>query len=115
MKEFDGKDVFLRPTGNNARRGSEQIVKAKIIKVARVNTTFLLDGWRNEVKLRYRGNELYSEHNSGYVVYGSEKDIEDYYLLCKLSVEVSDKLKYLINARNLGLEKVKKIYEILAE
>lgn len=108
MKEFEGKDVFLRPTGNNARRNSEKIIKANIIKVAKVNTTFSMDGWRHEEKLRYRGNELYSEHNSGYVVYGSEKDINDYYLLCKLSVEVSDKLRYLINTRNLGLDKVKK-------
>lgn len=113
MKKHEGNVVFLRPTGNNARRSNLKIIKAKIIKVARVNVTMLIEGHTINTVLKYRGNELYSEHNSGYVVYESQKDLDDYHLLCKLSLECANKLQYVRHFESLGLDKIKAILNIL--
>lgn len=65
MKELEGKTVYLRPTGNNARRGTAEVQKAFIVKVAKVNVTFILNGMSREFKYRFKGRELRGECNGG--------------------------------------------------
>lgn len=72
MKHLEGKEVYLRPTGNNARGNKNGYKKATIIKVAKVNITFRIDG-RNEQKSRFNGTRI-SENNSGYQVYETEQE-----------------------------------------
>ena len=53
MKDLEGKEVFLRPTGNNRRPSKpKEIIPAKNIKMARVYATFIIDGaWCDYEKL----------------------------------------------------------------
>jgi len=59
MKELEGKKVFLRGTGNNARRGGgEKIIPAVINKVARVFATVTVGNSRYKSKYRINGRHL---------------------------------------------------------
>jgi hypothetical protein len=78
--------VHLVPTGNNVRRGKEnggafnQVTTAKVIKVAKINITLLLDGARFESKHRIHDcqpNRVIDGCNSGYEVYLSAQDVSD--------------------------------------
>lgn len=113
MKKLEGKTVYLRPTGNNARYHSDKILTAKIIKVARVFVTFVFDGYRNEEKYRFDGNELHNDHNGGYVVYKSMKDVEDYYAKVDLSSKISDKFRYQRDYEKIDILSLRKVAELL--
>ena len=116
MKELEGKEVFLKPTGNNARRcdgGKDKYKKATIIKAARVNVTVRLEGYGFDQKFRYDGNRLQSDCNSGYIVFTSEQDIKDNNEVLRLSEIILSEYRYSSRWHSLGLEKIKKIAEIL--
>lgn len=113
MKELEGKTVYLRPTGNNARRGAADVQKAFIAKVAKVNVTFILNGMSREFKYRFKGRQLSSELNSGYVVYESAKELSDYYEAQELAAAISEKYRYQSDYAQLRLDKLKQVAEIL--
>lgn len=83
LKDMEGKNIYLIPTGNNINRGREsgkKIIKAKLIKVARVFATFEINNLGVE-KYRYKDNILkndWNDWNGGYGVYQSEQDALDH-------------------------------------
>lgn len=111
MKEFEGKKVYLYPTGNNAR-GKIKIKQAFIVKVARVNVTYIINGYSREQKEKYQGGHINSGCNSGYRVYESMQQISDYILAGEIARKLSEKLRYSSDFQRLGLDNVKAIAEI---
>ena len=80
LKHLEGKTVYLIATGNLARRHNGcEVLQAVIVKVARVNVTFQIEG-RMEQKWRIssNGKTLESGCNSGYKVFDSLEDIADH-------------------------------------
>ena len=112
MKHLEGKDVFLRPTGNNARNSNSKYIKGKIIKVAKVFITFTVENSSHE-KYRFNGHNLRNECNGGYVIYESKQDIEDYFLSSKLSKEISEKYRTQGDYQKVELETLKQVAELL--
>lgn len=113
MKEFEGKEVYLRPTGNNTRRGNTDILKVKIVKVARVYIYFVRDGFRHESKCRFNGNVFEDGCNSGYVMYPTMEALEDYYEAHKLGRSITDKYRYQTDYAKVELSKLRQIAELL--
>ena len=116
MKHLIGKQVWLMPTGNNARYSSK-LVEAKITKVGRVNVTFVREGcnideaWRMQDK---RSEYYYrlSEANSGFLVFESLAKLAEYneinYLQYRIEKDVkSGKLQ------KLPLESLREINKLL--
>lgn len=88
LKELEGKVVYLRPTGNNARggRGKEAVV-ATVVKVARVNVTLEFNTgeyYTRQEKIKFDGNSLDNGHNGGYVVYKTMQEFDDYFKVTRL-------------------------------
>jgi hypothetical protein len=123
LKELEGKTVWLYPTGNNARLYSgqnieENVRRAAIVKVARVNVSIIYDSFSREQKLRiskHRENHISSDNNSGWLVFDSKKSIDDYISLCGLASILSSKLRYQGNYISLGLDNCKKIEQMLKD
>lgn len=118
MKELEGKEVFLVPTGNNVRRGdgSRQYLKGYIVKVAKVNCTFIVGGPKGREQVhKYSGNILDSGFNSGYKVYATEQEILDIYELSALAKRIYERTKYPHLLEAFGIEKLRKIAAILDE
>jgi hypothetical protein len=113
MKELEGKNVFLRPTGNNARYHSGKILIATINKVARVYATITLDGWSREEKFRINGNHLDNGHNGGYRVYASEKEVADEIFIEEAAGKISDKFRYRSDYTTLDRDTIIKVAELL--
>lgn len=113
MKHLEGKEVYLRYTGNHARSNSKKWCKAKIIKVARVFITFIKEGSIYQDKWRYDDNRLDSDCNSGYVIYETKKELDDYFLSNELSSKITDKYQYKRNYMELDIEILKQIAELL--
>ena len=67
MKELEGKVVYIQSSDGT-------IVKATVIKVARVFTTFAADDGY-EFKYRFKGRAL-SEGNNRFTVYASELELK---------------------------------------
>ncbi len=115
MKELEGKDVYLIPTGNNARRRDTGFYeKAKIIKVARVNVIFRIDGYQSDDKYRYEGNRLTAgDYNAGYIVFPTKSEMDDYFLAKELAGKIYRKYKFQETWERVGVEKLKQIAELL--
>ena len=113
MKELEGKTVYLRPTGNNARRGAPAFVPATINKVARVFVTLTLDGHSCQKKYRAHGRRLESEHNAGYIVFASVDEIEDELEVERLASAITDKFRYAADYRRLDKETIVGVAKIL--
>jgi hypothetical protein len=132
MKEFKGKEVWLRPTGNNCSRGKPNNKRrATVVKVGRVFLTLTLGDSNYERKLRMhegRENTLDDDFNGGYVLYASEQDLDNYYEAVDLVRKIEYKLRFtnkpellpiktlrhvalLLNVYSLGDGMQKKIYE----
>lgn len=115
MKELEGKDVYLIPTGNNVRRRNTSVYeKAKIVKVARVNVTFRFYDSLIDHKYRYEGNRLTVEdYNAGYIVFSSKREIDNYFLAKELAGKIYRKYKFPETWERVGAEKLKQIAELL--
>lgn len=121
MKHLEGKTIYLRATGNNARRGGgDKITTAFVEKVARVFATIKIDGhsWSD----KYRIQENYSNgrrvhldggHNSGYYLYESQEDIERQIETDLMASKISDKYKYSSDWKNVEYHTIKEICELL--
>ena len=112
IKSLEGKDVFFKPTGNNARGRSGTVYEGKIIKVARVFATFSFDGGY-ERKYRFEGLHLNDGHNGGYLVFATRKDIDDHDEAIRLANAVSERFRYGSRLQKIDLGKLRKIYDLL--
>lgn len=114
MKKLEGKKVFLRATGNNARRGSgEKIIPAVINKVARVFATVTIGDSRYERKYRINGMHLDSGHNSGYFVFASEQDLADKLFVEHAASKISEKFRYQRDYSELDRGTITKVADLL--
>ncbi len=120
MKELQGKEVYLIPTGNYARRmkfqseGFPGYLKATVIKVARVNITLKIDnGYKYEEEFRYEDTSLSTGHNAGYNLYKSLQELEDHLLSQKIAQTIFSEYRYNRDWQEVGADNLKKIAEIL--
>lgn len=110
-KELEGQVVYLRPTGNNARRWDKLPIQAEIKKVARVNVTFEAGGFGR--KGRFRGDYIDLGYNSGYQVFASLEAFDEYLITDKISSDIARKYTYPSDYRRLELSKLVRIAKIL--
>ena len=111
LKKLVGKTVYLKPTGNNARRWDGQPVIAVIKKVARVNIEIeiITEGGCYPRNYRYSGNNLHCGSNSGYVVFEDEASFNEDKELIELSNKVNAKLRFASDFAKLGLERLREL------
>jgi len=114
-KDLEGKTVYLRPAGNNVSRyNPNEIFKALVVKVARVNITIMKEEYHYEEKFKYgEGNYLDSGYNSGYYIFSGEQELKDRYFVEKLADIISDKFRYSRSYIKLGKEKLIQIANIM--
>lgn len=120
MKHLIGKKVWLMPTGNNTRRYNNEVKEALITKVAKVNVSFIMDGYSREEKLRisdlaYGGIiHLHNECNGGFNVFETLQDIEDFNLANKLRQQLEIFVRSN-KVNGLSLETLKTVCELLGQ
>lgn len=117
-KELIGKTVYLLPTGNNVRRnGVNNIIEAKVRKVAKVFITMVgqHSSWASEYKLRFNkeNNSLDSDYNSGYILFESMQEVDDFKLKGILTDNIGKHIREYSWGQNVTLEQLKAIAEIL--
>lgn len=114
MKEFEGKTVVLRPTGNNAQRyGTHKSIEAVIEKVGRAFVTFREAGSTHLQKYRYVGRTLTNQHNGGYVVYASQQECDEYFEVRTLAYAIIEKYRYTSHYEEVDLPTLRKVAELL--
>ena len=114
MKDLEGKEVFLRPTGNNRRPSKpKEIIQAKIIKVARVYATFIRGDFHIEDKGRVNGLHLDTGHNSGYQVFPDKKAIDDLLFVESTARKIANSFQYAQHYEKLDRETITKVANLL--
>ena len=114
MKDLEGKQVFLRPTGNNRRPGNpKEIIPAKIIKMARVYATFIIDKAWSESKGLVNGLHLDTGCNSGYQVFPDKQTIDDLLFAEMVAGRIINKFKYRSDYEKLDRETITKVASLL--
>ena len=111
MKDLEGKEVYLRPTGNNVRYTdtATKIIPAKIIKVSRIYATFILDESWVEEKGKITDLHLDTGCNSGYQVFPDKQTIDDLLFVERVVTKIIDKLRYDCDYEKLDRETITKI------
>ncbi len=114
MKDLEGKEVFLRPTGNNVdRMNPNKIISAKIVKVARVYATFIIDkAWR-ESKGLVNGLHLDTGCNNGYQVFPDKKAIDDLLFMESTARKIANRFQYAKHYEKLDRETITKVASLL--
>ncbi len=113
MKDLVGKEVFLRPTGNNGYSGNKnKIISAKIVKVARVYATFIKNSGI-ECKGLVNGLHLDTGHNSGYQVFPDKKAIDDMLFIESTARKIFNKFQYPSDYEKLDRETITKVASML--
>ena len=114
MKDLEGKEVFLRPTGNNRRPSKQkEVIPAKIIKVSRIYATFILDESWVEEKGKITDLHLDTGCNSGYQVFPDKQTIDDLLFVERVVTKIIDKLRYDCDYEKLDRETITKIANLL--
>ena len=114
MKDLEGKEVFLRPTGNNRRPSNpEKIIQAKIIKVARVYATFIRGDFHIEDKGRVNGLHLDTGYNSGYQVFPDKQAIDDMLFVESTARKIANTFPYAQHYEKLDREAITKVANLL--
>lgn len=116
MKHLVGKQVWLIPTGNNARYSSE-LVEAKITKVGRVNVTFVREGWNRDETWRMQDKKSeycyrLSEENSGFLVFESLDKLAEYREINSLQYRIEKDVKSG-KLQKLPIESIREINKLL--
>ena len=100
LKKLVGKNIYLIPTGNNTRRGVRNSpIKAVILeRVAKVNLSFTRIDGRCQRTHRFqetRGNvEMRDKDgNSGYKIFASQEDADNYLKTLALRSQVHRALR----------------------
>ena len=114
MKDLEGKEVFLRPTGNNRRPSKQkEVIPAKIIKVSRIYATFILDESWVEEKGKITDLHLDTGCNSGYQVFPDKQTIDDLLFVERVVTKIIDKLRYDCDYEKLDRETATKVANLL--
>lgn len=118
LKKLEGKEVYLSPTGNLARR-SKEIEKTTLIKVAKVFATIPRygDGAKYRISDRVINGivSIESDCNSGYQVFESLKSYESYKELNKTKAVIQKFFSgYGDSLRDLDEPTIYKIAELIA-
>lgn len=114
MKDLEGKEVFLRPTGNNRRpRNPKEIIPAKIIKVSRFYATFILDESWVEEKGKITGLYLNTGCNSGYQVFPDKQPVDDLLFIESTARKIVNKFQYERDYEKLDRETITKVANLL--
>ena len=115
MKDLEGKEVFLRPTGNSVRYTdtATKIIPAKIIKVSRVYATFIRGDFNIEDKGRIAGLHLNIGCNSGYQVFPDKQTIDDLLFVERVAGRITNKFKYPSDYEKLDRETATKVANLL--
>ena len=112
LKDHVGKTIYLKPTGNNARRNSEHRV-AVLKKVSRVYCEIEFEGWGRNSKIRFEGDRLDEGCNSGYIVHLSEQSFLDERNKMDIARIIFDKYRYASDYQSVSLESLVKVADIL--
>lgn len=74
-------------------------------------------GWRSTQKMRYQGMQLTGgeDCNAGYLVFESLQDLEDHKEADRLASEIYRGFRYTFSLKTLGVDKFRKIHNILKE
>lgn len=116
MKHLEGKTVYLEPTGNNARRKTNEYEVATIVKVARVFVTVNMP-WRDEQRFRFLNINgkmcLDGGCNAGWRVYETLEDFKAEKEHWRVSRLIAEKFPYAHSYKGVPLVKLKTIAELL--
>ena len=114
MKDLEGKEVFLRPTGNNRRpRNPKEMIIAKIIKVARIYATFIRGDFHIKDKGRMNGLHLNTGCNSGYQVFPSKQEVDNMFFVERVASRIVNKFKYISDYEKLDRGTITKVAVLL--
>ena len=113
MKDLEGKEVWLEPTGNAARRWDGKPQKAKIEKVARVFTHLRFDGFGFSNKFRVTNMHISDDFNSGYNVYTSEAAFVDKLCVDDIAEKISSQYRNRSSYAKLDKETIVKVASLL--
>ena len=114
MKDLEGKEVFLRPTGNNRRPSKpKEIIPAKIIKVSRVYAAFILDESWVEEKGKITGFHLDTGCNSGYQVFPDKQTVDDMLFVESTARKIANTFPYALHYEKLDRETITKVANLL--
>lgn len=119
IKDYVGKSIWLRPTGNNAHRGcGTKVIEAVVVSAARVQCVIKIitdTGGGYEEKLRFspQHGELSNNHGGGYATYPTREALENYYTARLYAQAISEKYQYRTDWQSVELDKLKQIAELL--
>ncbi len=118
MKDFEGKKVFLRPTGNTVNKmNPNKIIAAKIVNVARVYATVdILD--ESPIPIMYRkfkinGIHLSNSPNSGYQVFSNKQEIDDLLFIENTARKIVNSFQYARDYKKLDRETITQVANLL--
>lgn len=115
MKDLEGKEVFLRPTGNNVRYTdmATEVIPATITKVSRVYATSIRGYFHIEDKGRITSLHLDTGHNSGYQVFQNKQEIDDLLFVESTARKIVNKFQYSRDYEKLDRETITKVALLL--
>ena len=114
MKDLEGKEVFLMPTGNNVyRHGPNKVISAKLVKVARVYATFIIDESWVEEKGKITGFHLDTGCNGGYQVFKDKQTIDDLLFVERIARKIVNSFQYASDYEKLDRETITKVANLL--
>ena len=113
MKDLEGKEIFLMPTGNNVyRHGPNKVISAKLVKVARVYATFIKKSGI-ECKGLINGLHLDTGHNSGYQVFQNKQEIDDLLFVESTARKIANTFPYAKHYEKLDRDTITKVAVLL--
>ena len=114
MKDLEGKEVFLRPTGNNRRPSNpKKLIITKIIKVARVYVTFIRSDFNIEEKGRINRLHIDTGFNSGYQVFPDKQTVDDLLFVESTARKIANTFPYAQHYEKLDRETITKVALLL--
>ena len=114
LKQMQGKQVCLIPTGNLVHRWSDKFITAEIIKVSRVFVTVKVHDLKTE-KFRINGVNsitVNADGNAGYLVYETEQEVLDHHEAIVLRRQIQHQAEYKLD--DVNITKLRKVLELLS-
>ena len=112
IKELEGREVLLRPTGNKVGFGNtKETIQAKIIEVAHTFATVYL--CNQEQKFKITGMYLSDSVNGGYLVFANKEEFEDFLFVEDVAEKIVDNYPYKRHYEQLDRETITKIAALL--
>ncbi len=112
LKDHEREAIYLVPTGNNARR-CRDVKKATLCKVSRVYCDIVFEGSSIPHNIKFKGNSLWDDCNSGYVVHLTMQSVIDERNKMDIARVISDNYRYASDYQKVSLEALIKVAEIL--